>query len=565
MSESNEITFDLNELKEVEELDKKLELLQGMLEQIEETAEDYDTTVLLDVGGEQIERDIRDIKRRLKAIERGLQKQIATKTDVKVNVTVPEYISPEKFVQIKDKITGRIETIYEVSPEVAAITEAIISGVVKLEQVTKLGSVDEIVQSVVERSEEAATEAVEKYAELTKGVPFRRGQARMFAGPEEIKKFAAERFKVEDLELIGQGDVSVSMLLPSDIDELGEGYSRKTYKLGENVVLKQTKPTQWVMELLANKEEVAEDELNAFFHAFQTAVEGLVEGMPVVLERGIDYVIVELVDVTPTQQVVEVSGILRDILRDLDAPNVESRYEDIVERTARELGELDESFGTQFSDLAQYIDTLSKGETVKRSSLGTTKEGRVTLIDPGAIFLGGGVGGAAERGDRQSRGVAKLVETVFGSASEGVQRTFEVGAGASSEDLLGTDFDDQLEQLFTAKIESQITDLMAKERAYLRMYEFLELREDIQDRIAKVKEQDVLEALTPVMPTELAKPTQVPEVINIVEMVKQATNNIVIDLGIIGKKEQTELVNLVQQVTNRYIKQYILSLLEQTV
>ena len=201
MSESNEITFDLNELKEVEELDKKLELLQGMLEQIEETAEDYDTTVLLDVGGEQIERDIRDIKRRLKAIERGLQKQIATKTDVKVNVTVPEYISPEKFVQIKDKITGRIETIYEVSPEVAAITEAIISGVVKLEQVTKLGSVDEIVQSVVERSEEAATEAVEKYAELTKGVPFRRGQARMFAGPEEIKKFAAERFKVEDLEL----------------------------------------------------------------------------------------------------------------------------------------------------------------------------------------------------------------------------------------------------------------------------------------------------------------------------------------------------------------------------
>ena len=97
------------------------------------------------------------------------------------------------------------------------------------------------------------------------------------------------------------------------------------------------------------------------------------------------------------------------------------------------------------------------------------------------------------------------------------------------------------------------------------MYEFLELREDIQDRIAKVKEQDVLEALTPVMPTELAKPTQVPEVINIVEMVKQATNNIVIDLGIIGKKEQTELVNLVQQVTNRYIKQYILSLLEQTV
>ena len=63
MSESNEITFDLNELKEVEELDKKLELLQGMLEQIEETAKDYDTTVLLDVGGEQIERDIRDIKR----------------------------------------------------------------------------------------------------------------------------------------------------------------------------------------------------------------------------------------------------------------------------------------------------------------------------------------------------------------------------------------------------------------------------------------------------------------------------------------------------------------------
>ena len=68
MSESNEITFDLNELKEVEELDKKLELLQGMLEQIEETAEDYDTTVLLDVGGEQIERDIRDIKRRLKSL-----------------------------------------------------------------------------------------------------------------------------------------------------------------------------------------------------------------------------------------------------------------------------------------------------------------------------------------------------------------------------------------------------------------------------------------------------------------------------------------------------------------
>jgi len=538
--EKSTIEFDLSELNELDELEDKLQLLDDWISdaeyELDRDPEDYNDFVeIVTDEGEIKRRTINEIKDFFTLLKSQLKTQDRIpnfKIDLSVDLSNENKIKVDVFNKIKEKVSST--DFYD--DKILQIADAVAKAIA-----SPLGSDDT-----------DPSERIGEFSDIIK------------EGPTEIGgKFeltAAQRF------------------YRSNLLSIGSGVSRVTRELNKKAVMK-----EMIMQTIDHDEDPSSDIKPDYSDLAQHIAEGIDPSLPKKLEEGLDYVVVERVDVDKDKASViikEFDDQTHDKKIKLGTPPnkfgiVKTTIEQRNKIQSEVLANIDKQFGSEFS-LTDKFETTGILDVMRSVNMGFTKEGVPKIIDAGSLslgdpkkFLAENLEGGVPAAERLSNKIV-MTKTLLNYRTEVLTRKFIQDTLTSQEDKefnkLLDKHPDQLDfsgnELNMIRVDNDIlfTSIGMK---MLKFGDIEKIGETKPFNEEEFRLEDPLEGAPEgfefkMSTTELMELKR-SDIINPQELAKIINNKITMDLGS-GFGDGIE--DHAKSVINKYIKQYILMLLE---